>query len=170
MMLHLGSYLIIIEIKREGGVFMAKHTAEEVAKWFLSHNRMIEDDEGAELISNLKLQKLLYYAQGCFLAVTGEPLFDDNIVAWEHGPVVESIYRKYKQFGSKGISFDEDFDSMFTLEEEDLLNEVYNEFGQFSAWKLRNMTHEESPWKETPQNSVIQQQKIKDYFEREYLE
>lgn len=149
---------------------MAQHTAAQVAKWFLAHNKLVALDEGAEYISNLKLQKLLYYAQGSFLAVTGAPLFDDNIVAWEHGPVVESIYYTYRRYGADGIPFDEDCDlSMFTKEENALLSEVYNEFGQYSAWKLRNMTHAEAPWKETPRNSVIPQKKIKDYFEKEYL-
>lgn len=150
---------------------MAKHTAAQVAKWFLAHNRIIENEEGAEHISNLKLQKLLYYAQGCFLAVTDEALFDDNIVAWQHGPVVESVYHLYKANGAKGIPFDEDFDfSAFTQEENSLLTEVYDTFGQYSAWKLRNMTHEETPWQETMLNDIIPTEKIKDYFKREYLE
>ena len=64
------------------------HTALDVAKWFLTYNKIMMDSDGAEYISNLKLQKLLYYAQGTFLAVTGFPLFDDAIEAWTHGPVV----------------------------------------------------------------------------------
>lgn len=149
----------------------AKHTASEVAKWFLAHNRIVTDEEGAECISNLKLQKLLYYAQGCFLAVTDKVLFDDDIVAWQHGPVVESIYQQYKGNKAEGIVFNEEFDfSSFSKEENELLTEVYDVFGQYSAWKLRNMTHNETPWKETPQNAVIPIEKIKEYFKREYLE
>lgn len=149
---------------------MEKHTASQIAKWFLAHNRTAMDDEGAESISNLKLQKLLYYAQGCFLAVTGDSLFDDKIVAWQHGPVVERVYHDYKHNGSNGIPFDEDFDfSKFTADENELLTEVYNVFGQYSAWKLRNMTHEETPWKSTPQNEVIDLHLIKDYFKKEYV-
>lgn len=149
---------------------MANHSAAQVAEWFLAHNRNIANDEGAEYISNLKLQKLLYYAQGSFLAVTGAPLFSDNIVAWQHGPVVEQIYHKYKSNGAQGIEFTEDFDfSAFTTEENDLLTEVYDTFGQYSAWKLRNMTHNEAPWKETYQNDIISRDKIKEYFQREYL-
>lgn len=150
---------------------MAKHTAAQVAKWFLAHNRIATDEEGAEYISNLKLQKLLYYAQGVFLAVTDKPLFDDDIVAWLHGPVVESVYHQYKANGAQGIPFDEDFDfAEFTPEENELLTEVYDVFGQYSALKLRNITHEETPWKETKQNNIIPLQIIKDYFKKEYIE
>lgn len=149
---------------------MKKHTASQVAKWFSAHNRITADEEGGEYISNLKLQKLLYYAQGSFLAVTDQPLFNDAIVAWQHGPVVESVYHQYKKNGAEGIPFDEDFDfSDFTDDENDLLTQVYNIFGQYSAWKLRNMTHNETPWQETSQNAVIPIEKIKDYFKKEYL-
>lgn len=146
------------------------HTATQVAKWFLAHNRIVADDGGAEYISNLKLQKLLYYAQGSFLAVNGRPLFNDEIIAWQHGPVVESVYHEYKGNGSNGIPFDEDFDfSQFSDDENELLQEVYDTFGQYSAWKLRNMTHTEKPWLSTPQNTVISQESIMDFFKQEYL-
>ena len=149
---------------------MSMHTATDVAKWFLAHNRIAAADEGAEFISNLKLQKLLYYAQGCALAVTDEPLLGDEIVAWQHGPVVECVYHAYKGNGSNGIVFEDDFDfSQFTPEENELLEEVYDTFGQYSAWKLRNMTHEETPWLTTQQSAVISIGVIKDYFKQEYL-
>ena len=149
---------------------MANHTASEVAKWFLAYNRSVSTEEGGEYISNLKLQKLLYYAQGSFLAVTNSPLFDDPIVAWQHGPVVEAVYHEYKENGSNGIPFTDDFNfDDFTKDENDLLKEVYETFGQYSAWKLRNMTHDETPWKSTRQNDVILQDVIKDYFKKEYL-
>lgn len=149
---------------------MTLHTASQVAKWFLAYNRNVIDEEGAEYISNLKLQKLLYYAQGCFLAATDEPIFDDDIVAWQHGPVVESVYHEYKENGAKGILFDEDFRFLdFSEDENELLKDVYDTFGQYSAWKLRDMTHQEDPWKHTPKNQVIGKDVIKDYFQREYI-
>ena len=52
---------------------------------------------------------MLYYAQGCFLAVTGNPLFSDKLVAWRNGPVVKSIYEEYSSCGNAGIQFDDDF-------------------------------------------------------------
>ena len=150
---------------------LAQYSALQIAKWFLAHNRTISTEQGAEYISNMKLQKLLYYAQGCFLAMHDSPLFIDDIVAWQHGPVVECVYHAYKANGANGIVFDEDFDfSVFSSEENALLSEVYNVFGQYSAWKLRNMTHSETPWQTTPQNSVISSESIKEYFKREYIE
>ena len=58
----------------------------------------------------------------------------------------------------------------YTQEENGILEDVYDEFGQYSAWKLRNMTHEETPWQSTPQNEVISQAAIADYFRANYVE
>lgn len=147
------------------------HTAGEVAKWFLSYNRYLMNEEDSDYISNLKLQKLLYYAQGVFLAVNNEALFSDSIVAWKHGPVVESIYHDYKQNGSNGIVFDEEFNfDDFSEAENNLLKEVYDVFGQYSAWRLREMTHGEKPWLETEQSEEIEQDRIKAFFESEYVD
>lgn len=147
-------------------------TAYETAKWFLARNK-IDYDFGYtdELISNLKLQKLLYYAQGCTLAITGKPLFKDDFQAWEHGPVIPDIYRQYKFYGRNGIDFNEEFDRSQTDKKiDEILEEVYNEFGQYSAWKLRNMTHEETPWKTTEKNQIISKDSIKEYFSENYIE
>lgn len=46
-------------------------------------------------ITNLQLQKILYLIQGTFLASFNEPCFDDDIVAWISGPIVENIFYKY---------------------------------------------------------------------------
>jgi len=149
-----------------------EHTASIVARWFLNYNKLKTSEEGAELISNLKLQKLLYYAQGCFLAFYDRPLFKDEIEAWAHGPVVPSVYREFKKNGSAGISEWKTIPSQikFSEEEEDVLEKVYDYFGQFSAWKLRNMTHEETPWQETKKNDTIAIQLIEDYFKETYVE
>lgn len=69
--------------------------ARKVAKYFLSK---VEEDIG-DGISNLKLQKLVYYAQAYHLAMYGEPLFGERVEAWEHGPVVPELYREYKIYG-----------------------------------------------------------------------
>jgi uncharacterized phage-associated protein len=142
-----------------------------IAKWFLNRDRMTEMLEDSDGISNLKLQKLLYYAQGTCLALKKEKLFEDDLLAWMHGPVVERVYHTYKNFGSRSIDFDEDYDDS-GIEDGDksLLEDVYYSFAGFSAWKLREMTHSEEPWKETPLGGIIDPLLIKDYFCREVIE
>lgn len=147
----------------------AKYTSFKIAEWFLYYNNLIMNDSDADMITNLKLQKLLYYAQGCFLALKDEPLFDDPIVAWEHGPVVENVYHKYKVNGSNGIVFEGDFDNTIEKEDEEILKEVYDVFAKYSAWGLRNMTHNETPWKETKKNAEISTESIKKYFKENYI-
>ena len=121
-------------------------TCKDVAEYFLS----LQDEDAGDLISNLKLQKLVYYAQGYHLALFDEPLFEEHIEAWLHGPVVPSLYREYKQCGVAPIPSPEDMDfSKFNNEEKEFLDEVYDVYGQFSAWKLRNMTHEDEPWRKS---------------------
>lgn len=136
-------------------------TCYDVANYFLSKI----DEEAGDAISNLKLQKLVYYAQGFSLALLHRPLFNDTIVAWQHGPVVVDLYRKYKGYGSNGIPAPKDVDfDKFSADEKNLLDNVYDVYGQFSAWKLRNMTHEEAPWKTTPINGVISHDALLNFF------
>jgi uncharacterized phage-associated protein len=147
----------------------AKYTAAQIADWFLARNRMDIAELDGEAISNMKLQKLLYYAQGAYLAIVGKPLFSDPIVAWKHGPVIETLYHKYKEFGSNGIYLNECALPDLDEETENILEQVYQIFGQYSAWKLREMTHNEAPWNTTEQGCEIDAAKIKDYFVRNHI-
>ena len=135
--------------------------ALDVARYFLAQS----DPDAGDTISNLKLQKLLYYAQGVTLALTGNPLFPEAIEAWQHGPVVPSVYRKYKDSGAGPVKLDGgvDFDQ-FDENTREILNDVYQVYCQFSAWKLRNMTHDEPPWANTPQSTEISHAQLTDFF------
>lgn len=129
---------------------------------------MAEQDEGGENLSNLKLQKLLYYAQGAHLALHGSPLFEEKIKAWQHGPVVPQVWHDYKGYGAAEIEegVTDDF-SDFPEEAIDVLEDVYDVFGQFSAWKLRNMTHNEPPWQEAwgkGSGTEISHDSMRDFF------
>ncbi|QDK79755.1 DUF4065 domain-containing protein [Spirosoma sp. KCTC 42546] len=136
-------------------------SASQVAEYLLGLSR----PEVGDTISNLKLQKLLYYCQGLHLAMYGKPLFSEQIFAWNYGPVVAEVYSQYKHFGAKGIDVPDEINtSVFNDEQEELMNDVYELFGQFSALKLMEMTHEESPWRTTAQNSEITHDKMVDYF------
>jgi uncharacterized phage-associated protein len=133
-----------------------------IAKCFL----YLDDTNEGDGISNLKLQKLVYYAQGFYSAIFDKPLFKNEISAWAHGPVVPSLYHDYKYCGSNRIPAPVDFDrSSLTQDEFELVEEVFEVFGQYSAWKLRNMTHEESPWlNHEKEADTIPLEEITEYF------
>ena len=141
-------------------VTMAK--IHDVARCFL-HLDSRHDGEG---LSNLKLQKLVYYAQGFYVALHGEPLFEEEIEAWTHGPVAPALYHLYKHYSSDKIPYAEDFKAdALTSDELDLIEDVFQEFGQYSAWKLRNMTHEEPTWMDyQTDHSVIPVTHLQEYF------
>jgi uncharacterized phage-associated protein len=101
-----------------------------VAKYFLS----LADEDAGDLISSLKLQKLVYYAQGFHLALYGTALFPEEVEAWPHGPVVLSLYNAYKKYGSNAIPIPSDVDfRVYDPQSRELLDEVYQVHGQFSA-------------------------------------
>lgn len=136
-------------------------TCFKVAEYFLS----LQGDDAGDAISNMKLQKLLYYAQGFALAVMDKSLFDEDFEAWEYGPVLRPVYDKYKRYGNSAIPRPKRFSfAPYTKEERDLLDEVYRAFGQYSAWALSEMTHQTPPWNQTPRNAVIPKSAMKEYF------
>lgn len=143
---------------------MRTYTIQQVANYFLAK----ADTDAGDLISNLKLQKLCYYAQGVGVATRGEPMFPEPIEAWLHGPVIPALYRVYSSFRADPLPSPTDFD-MNTYHPADrmLLDDVYDHYGQYSAWRLRQMTHEEPPWKdayEEGHNNCISIGALSDYF------
>jgi len=139
---------------------MKNLTAHDVANVFVK----LADTDSGDVLTNLKVQKLVYYVQGFHLALYNSSLFEDNIIAWEHGPVVEKLYHELKSFKSKPISISDPISDLLTEEKLSLIGEVNDVYGQFSAWKLRDMTHNEPPWQTTIKNKVITHQKLKSYF------
>lgn len=138
----------------------------DVANFFIDACNNSTDDQ----MTNLKLNKLMYYAQGCHLARTGKPLFDDKIEAWKYGPVAPTVYRRYSVCGKEPIpSTDETYSSnVFSSEELDTLTDVMREFGQYTGSALVSMTHKAgTPWSDACAASQIEisQDSMKRYFE-----
>lgn len=128
-------------------------------------------DKGGELMTNMKLQKMLYYQQGFHLAYFGTPLFDEDIEAWMYGPVVPAMYEEYKNNGRNGIEPNRELAFSFEQKKElALFNEVCKVYGAYSAIGLMNMTHEEMPWKSTPtgegEGHVIAKEKMQSFFKK----
>ncbi|MCT4612602.1 MAG: DUF4065 domain-containing protein [Clostridia bacterium] len=151
--------------------------AKLIAKWFIFRNEQDLDEENIECITNLKMQKLLYYAQGVYLAYKDNELFGNDIYAWNHGPVVKEVYDEYKSYGRQGIDVEisegEKSEILkaigFKEDSLEVLETVYKNYAKYSAWHLVEMTHSEKPWKETYKDEVISKQLIKEYFREEVL-
>jgi len=142
--------------------------AKDIATYFLS----LSEPDAGDVLTHLKLQKLCYYAQGFSIAINDTPLFDDPIEAWDHGPVVPSLYHEFKKYGSGALPvLQAEFGVNYDDNTKELLNEIYNIYGQFSAWKLRNMTHEESPWIDAfkSDDPLISHDALKDYFKEQLV-
>lgn len=110
-------------------------------------------------ITQMKLHKLLYYAQGWYLAVVGKPLLNETITAWKHGPVVPSLYYDLKKFGARPIdrltrAIDRRTRVAYTpqIDPDDhlvrgLLERIWSVYGGLSGKQLSQMTHApDSPW------------------------
>lgn len=137
-------------------------TAQDVAEYFLT---IVDRENAGDTLTNLKIQKLLYYAQGFSLALYRRPLFHEKIIRWNLGPVVIEVYENLKGFGSDSIPAPENFDiSKFDDDDIELLNEVFEVYGQFSAAALVNMTHEEPPWRTTKDKEEIDHKKLQNFF------
>ena len=122
----------------------------DVARYFII--KAYEEDIEADM-TNMKVQKLLYYAQSLHLAMYDEPLFDEEIQAWRYGPVCPPAYRFYSEFEAKQLPIPDKEESLRAIPEEKkvLLEEVWEYFGGYHAYRLSDMTHHEIPWKKARQ-------------------
>ena len=141
------------------------YKASDIAKKLI-YKAQNDEPNGGERLTNLKLQKLLYYQQGYHLAFFGTPLFDDNIEAWMYGPVVPSVYEKYSSYGSASLP---EVSNPISLsdDEEELLNEIYDAYREFSAIGLMNRTHREKPWIDAvphDRGTIISLDSMRSYF------
>lgn len=117
--------------------------ALDIANWFLSKESM----------SPKKIQKLVYYAYSWYLTLMNDSeeeltnkLFTEGIKAWVHGPVIYSIYRKFKDYGYNEIKQRTVDESIYTDDMLDVLNQVWDVYGGYSANELESITHQEEPW------------------------
>lgn len=139
----------------------------DVASLFVDLSQAQAECGMGDLMTNLRLQKMLYFAQGWHLARFGVPLFDDDLCAWTYGPVVKCVYDQYRCCGRNGIEMDtiSDLDERFTPEEFALLLDVAREYDGVNTSKLVQLSHANgSPWCQTQKGEAISKQRIRDYF------
>ncbi len=123
-------------------------------------------------ISNLKLQKILYFVQANFLVNASHPCFEEEIEAWDFGPVVPVAYHEFKIFGSADIPkfVCHNADELILRKDKALINEMVDQCAQYSASSLVEITHHQTPWCDAYEkycNNVIEKDAIKEYFEED---
>lgn len=102
-------------------------------------------------ITNLKLQKLIYIANGYMLALHDRPLIDEQPQAWKYGPVIHSIYRQFKSYEDRPIEIDASplENTALSPEAQEVIDDVIDTYGSETAIDLVNLTHEaDTPWDE----------------------
>ena len=144
------------------------YSVDDVADWFLNKKEMTPK----------KLQKLVYYAYAWTLTLFNDSadklntkLFNEKIRAWVHGPVVGKLYHEYEDYGYNLIPRNTTRPK-FTSDVEDILDQVWQLYGKYTANELESLTHQETPWQnarkgltplETGHN-VILDKDIYEYF------
>lgn len=135
--------------------------------------------EEKDPLTNLRLQKLLYYAQAWSLVLRESELFPEDIEAWRGGPVVPEVYRALPDGpGATAIGYDP-LASAPDLpgEEAGFVRCVWESYSQYSALKLSAMTHEEAPWRrawgdrsaDATGRVPIRLDDLEDYFGRQQI-
>lgn len=145
---------------------LGKYDVLDVAQYVLWY---AENTIGSA-ITNLQLQKILYYIQGEYIYAYGDPLFNNVIEAWAYGPVIPEAYYEYSENGSKKIKGVRP-DKMRTIDKEDkfLIRKVIKSKIEKNIWDIVRETHEEDPWYfnyEEYQNNTIPLSDIESWFKR----
>lgn len=116
------------------------YTALNVAKYIVTYCA-----EQNAPISNLKLQKILYYTWVDYYKETGRTLFWDEICAWQLGPVVPDVYYYFCSYA--GFPITQTFDIDMAEDDKDILNSIISTYSTKTAGTLVSMTHRNgSPW------------------------
>ena len=144
-------------------------SAYDVADFFVD---LAKYDEN-ETITNMRINKLLYFSQAWHMVRHNKPLFDEDFEAWDYGPVVPCVYQKYKDNGKNNISsISNNYTSdIFTDEEMDTLLDVAKYYKQFSTTNLVEKTHKRgTPWDfvyQKGKSNLIDKMTICEYFKKE---
>lgn len=150
------------------------HTINQIADFIIF--RLTSEDMAG--IPNLKLQKLLYYAQAWHLAFFQKPLFDGKFQAWIHGPVNRDIYDRFKEKKllystlDCGDLLDRSINETIDEKTQEHINNILESYARFSGTELEMMTHREDPWLEARKGfspmerceNEISEQTMKNYY------
>lgn len=140
----------------------------DAAKLFINLAQCNAEQNEGDPMTNLRLQKLLYFAQGWNFARMGKPLFADDFSAWPFGPVSLSVYNQFKSNERNPLYSNAPDDGALTRDELELLIDVYNAYEGYSTGALVDLSHRKGgPWDDTikkESGKIIPKDKIAAWF------
>lgn len=142
------------------------YNALDIARYVIAH-----ENECGRSVSNLRLQKLLYFIQVAFVSEYGpeHPCFSEPIEAWSFGPVVPCVYHAYKMFGSAGIpSSPHARNIRLQNADKNMIDNMLNDSARYSTSQLVEISHHQTPWIEAHRNpfdNQITNESIAAYFQ-----
>lgn len=95
-------------------------------------------------IDEMKLHKLMYFAQRESIIQTGNPLFDATFRGWKYGPILKEIRESYKNSSFVPVTSSSDIDEM-----EPIVDTVFEQYAEKDSWSLSRLTHGEYSWKKS---------------------
>ncbi len=117
-------------------------------------------------LTPLKLQKLLYLAQGWSFVWDNVAAFPEVFSAWQYGPVNEEVYEFFKKYGRSEIPESEGCSELTDENVADTLKAIWSEYGKMTAYALVELTHKQTPWREAyEQGCKISNSSIRAYFQ-----
>ena len=147
------------------------YQAVDIANFYINLANNISDED----MTNIKVNKMIYFAQAWSLLRLKRPLFEEDIEAWPLGPVVPNVYQTFKPCGReriRDVSDDSYSEDIFSTEDLELLIDVAREYGQYTAGRLVDITHESGdPWKITMDENkkIIDKEIIKQCFSKKRM-
>lgn len=157
------------------------YKAMTIAKYVINHSNEINSP-----MSNLKLQKVLYYVQAAFLVEFGKKCFGEKILAWDYGPVIREVYDEFRVYGREAIPIQKQTESLVfdrakvqiarqketfpeQRAEKELINKVILAYSPIdNPFELVEKTHKEEPWKnahKSQRGCEISTDSMKTYYE-----
>ena len=124
-------------------------------------------NENSIRITNLKLQKLLYFLQGEYVKQTGSQLIKEDFYAWQLGPVIPEVYNAFSMYSSSTIPVQK---VILEIEAQvsQYINVILVKYAKRSTWDLVELSHRQDPWKYNYQifgdKAIIPFKSIKDFF------
>ena len=146
---------------------IGKYSVFDISDWFLKKGNMTQK----------KLQKMCYYAQAWCYALNGYRLMNSDFQAWIHGPVSPALYEKFRRFGYDTIKIKGNVNIELDKQDEELLEDVWETYGDRTGNALEALTHREAPWIEARKGYsenerctvVISPESMKRYYKSIYL-